>query len=73
MGSPRLACDKERLTSTFEDSCGCTVLDMLESMDTIELTDRGKTQPPQVACTSLGRSEVLRSLRHHLQHKAIRT
>ena len=49
-------------SSTFEESCGCTALDMLDiSKEITEQTDWRTKQP------RLGRSEVLRSLRHNLR------
>ena len=39
-------------TSTFEISCGCTALDMLEWRETTEQVDWQAKQPSQVACFS---------------------
>ena len=40
-------------TSIFEESCGCTVLDMLESTEMTEQIDwREKKQPSQAGCVS---------------------
>ena len=63
-------------TSTFENSCVCTALDMPEWRETTEQTDWRAKQPPQFSGLLLGRSEVLRSLRHYLraqgqQHRTI--
>ena len=40
------------LTSTFEESCGCAVLDMSESKEMTEQIDWQAKQPSQVACVS---------------------
>ena len=39
-------------TSTFEDSCGCTALDMLESREMTEQTDWREKSKSQVVCVS---------------------
>ena len=48
-------------TSTFENSCGCTALNMPERREMTEQIDWQAEQPSQVV------SEMLRSLRHYLQ------
>ena len=53
-------------TSTFENSCGCTALDMPEWREMTEQVDWRENQPSQMACI-LEDPRVLRSLRHYLQ------
>ena len=51
----------------FDESCACTVLDMLESKEMTEQTDWRDWKTPIAGGLRLGLSEVLRSLRHYLR------
>ena len=53
-------------TSTFENSCGCTALDMPESREMTEQTD-WRAKATIRGSFRLGRSEVLRNLRRNLR------
>ena len=53
------------IASTFENSCGCTALDMPDLKETTEQTDWRTKQ--LTSGLLLGRFEKLRSLRHYLR------
>ena len=66
-GKPRLACLllESSTSALYEHSCVCTVLDKPESREMTDQIDR-REEATLTSGFRLGRSEVLRSLRHYL-------
>ena len=57
-------------TSTFENSCGCTALAGHAGVKGNDQTDKLAGKATLTSGLLLGRSEVLRSLRHYLQEQS---
>ena len=55
------------LTSTLENSCGCTALDVAKQTATAGQTDWREKRPSQVACVSKDLKRCLGSLVHYLR------